>query len=320
MTTIVYFGTPDISASLLKSLIKIPSVKVTHIVTQPDKPVGRKLKITPSAVKTVAGELGIPVLHASDPTLSTVLMEADLAVVFAFGDIIKDGLLALPHNGFWNIHPSLLPLFRGSSPIVYPLMLGETKTGVTLMQMDSLMDHGPIIEQAEVAIDPIESKESLTTKLLETASTILSDMLKDLAQNQRVAVHEQDHERATNTRLIKKEHGFIARETLSKMLTNTPLIEEELPRLVHDYLTRHNIEKEDYITQPSGHILWNYYRALTPWPGIWTLIERDGNEIRLILRELDFIPETSGVQIKTVQVEGRNEISYAAFVEAYGHL
>lgn len=320
MIKMVYFGTPDISAAFLRKVYESSPVTITHVVTQPDKPVGRKLKLTPSAVKIAAQELGLPVIHSTDERLPSILQETDLALVFAFGDIIGDTFLTLPHNGFWNIHPSLLPLYRGASPIVYPLMLGEAKTGATLMQMDSLMDHGPIISQEEVLIDPIESKESLTTKLLTSAFSILSSKLEELGQSQNIELREQNHALATNTRLIKKEHGFIGRAVLRKMLGGQALTEDELPRLMHDYLNRHTIDKETYTTHPSGLILWNYYRALTPWPGIWTLIERDGTELRVMLKELKFAPETNRVDIKTVQVEGRNEVAYTAFEQAYGTL
>ena len=120
-----YFGTPTFSARLLRQLLDDSSlpIAIKLVVTRPDKPVGRKQIRTPSPVKRLAMERGIEVEHTIKNTKSRIV-DFDLAILFAYGRIIPKDLLEIPTLGFWNIHPSLLPLYRGPSPIAYPLLLG----------------------------------------------------------------------------------------------------------------------------------------------------------------------------------------------------
>ena len=157
---VVYFGTPDFSTELLKKLVEdknIP-IEIIGVVTQQDKKVGRKQILTPSPVKIVAGEFGLPL----NPDLKT----ADLALLFAFGEVLPAEILSKPKFGFWNVHPSLLPLYRGASPVATPLLNGDVETGATIIKMDSELDHGPIISQQKTYIFPLQRRDQLTERLV----------------------------------------------------------------------------------------------------------------------------------------------------------
>src|SRR3989344_8753370 len=147
-----YFGSAYFSALFLEKLIndselqKIIDLKL--VVTQPDKPVGRKQALTPTPVKKVAQEYGFFVLDSLRSLEQySVEKNLDFGLVYAYGEIIPKKLLELPKYGFLNVHPSLLPKYRGTSPIAGPLINDEKQTGVTIIKMDEKVDHGPIIAQ-----------------------------------------------------------------------------------------------------------------------------------------------------------------------------
>ena len=190
---IAYFGTPSFSAALLEKLILDTSlgIKVSLVVTQPDRPTGRKMLMTPSPVKTVAQKYGIEVVDSIEKlqVASYKLREVDLSLVYAFGfkRLIPLDLLRAPKiqfdigggntSGFVNIHPSLLPLYRGASPIAYPILMGENKTGVTLFVMDEKMDHGPIISQEEMPITLTDVRTDMEKKLSDLGFEMLKQFL-----------------------------------------------------------------------------------------------------------------------------------------------
>ncbi|MFN4212774.1 MAG: methionyl-tRNA formyltransferase, partial [Microgenomates group bacterium] len=148
---IAYFGSPSFSAYFLEKLLtdKTLPIEVKLVITQEDKPVGRKQILTPSPVKQIATKYQISNIKYQKEIENWKLEigKLDLALVLAFGKIIPKELLHQPKYGFWNIHYSLLPKYRGPSPTAYALIAGEKKTGVTIFQMDEEIDHGPIIAQ-----------------------------------------------------------------------------------------------------------------------------------------------------------------------------
>ena len=242
--TLAYFGTPDFSAKLLEKIIvdQLP-VEVKFVVTQPDKPVGRKQILTPSPVKTCAHKYNIEIIDNLKKLQATSykLQEIDLALLYAYGKIIPEEILSQPKFGFWNIHPSLLPKYRGASPIAFPLINGDKKTGVTLMQMDKELDHGPIIDQQEINIEDNDKRSDLETKLSNLGFGLFKENLVKLTTNDRQpTTTSQDHSLATFTHLLKKNNGFINWQELVK------------PQ------------------QPEK--IYHLFRGLFPWPGIWTKI------------------------------------------------
>ena len=183
------------------------------VVTAPDKPTGKKKIVTPPPTKIWATERGIPVLQPEklDSDFSDVLratFHVPLFVVAAYGKIIPKAILDIPKHGALNVHPSLLPKYRGASPIQSALLAGDKETGVTIMLMDDKMDHGPIIASESVEIDPGTTYEKLESLLARVGGKLLADMIREWIDGNIQEV-EQDHSKATFTKKIITEDGLI---------------------------------------------------------------------------------------------------------------
>lgn len=221
---IVYMGTPQIAADVLKGLLDRftgPEKEVTAepfelqaVVTQPDKPVGRRQVLTPSPVKVLAQEHGIPVLQPKRikrpiPTQKLKDLKPDLILVCAYGQILSEEILNIPRLGCINVHTSLLPALRGAAPIQWAIVRGMKETGVTLMYMDKGMDTGDIIVQQRVPITDTETASSLTGKLTKSGASLLSDLTGDLLNGRTFPRRRQDDSLATMAPIIQKEDGEI---------------------------------------------------------------------------------------------------------------
>lgn len=205
-----YFGTPHFAVDVLEEL-KTHNLLPSLIVTAPDKKAGRGMKMTPPAVKVWAQENNIPYIQPK--SLKEIPQELtkdfDVFIVAAYGKILKKKLIELPRTGTINVHPSLLPHYRGASPIEGQILQDEKHVGVTIMQMDEELDHGPIIEALEVALPswPVR-KDELARVLAERGGQILSDILPKWCAGEIVS-REQEHKEATFTTKIEKQHGEI---------------------------------------------------------------------------------------------------------------
>ena len=310
---VVYFGTPDFSAYFLQKCVAELSdrIEIVLVVTQPDKPVGRKQILTATAVSDLADKHSIPVYKKSLKQNTEIVellteLSPDMALVFAYGEIISKDVLHIPVRGFWNIHPSLLPLYRGASPVAYPLMMGDRETGVTLMKMDEKMDHGPIIAQTEIAIEPEENRIQLTARL----SDIAFDLFKTNLDNTNEADYKvQHHERATVTSLFTKEDGFIPFPYIHAGIHG--IAYQELPQILRRYLEKYN----QTLSSSPAEVIYNLYRGLNDWPGIWTKVVTQGQEKRLKITECSL--HEGKLIIERVQLEGKNEVDFKTFQEAY---
>lgn len=311
---LAYFGTPIFSAELLKKILTEGSdvFDVICIVTQPDKPVGRKQLITPSAVKQLAQEYDIQTYDSINEEVHKLLSSCDIAVVFAYGHIIKSDFLRAPKYGFWNVHPSALPLYRGASPLVFPMLLGDLDSAISLIQMDEKMDHGPIIAQKKVKIPPDCMHNDMLIDMAQMSYYILFECVQDITTSLDNMI-VQDENMKTYTQLLSRQSGYISYSLFTKLLKNEKVGVEDLPEVILTYL-----EKNTYVSYipPSGLLLlWNLYRGLSPWPGVWTEIEIDGVKKRLKIVEMSYnegIPE-----VTSVQLEGKNPVSYKSFVDSY---
>lgn len=210
-TRIVFFGTPDISVPVLSALVK-KKYAVVGVVTQPSKPAGRSRVLLSSPVREAAEIHGLavsaPVALSHDFLRAFKRLRPDLAVVAAYGLIIPRKFLDVPRFGFVNIHPSLLPKYRGASPIQAVLLSGDKETGVTVMKMDEKMDHGPLLAQKKTKLSGAETYEELGTRLFDLGAELLTEILPRYLSGEIVPL-EQDHAKATVTRLIKKQDGKI---------------------------------------------------------------------------------------------------------------
>jgi methionyl-tRNA formyltransferase len=208
-----FFGTPEYAVTTLEALKKA-SFEIAFVVTQSDKPKGRKMILTSPPAKVWAVTNNIPVLQPEklrDLELFETLKNynCDVFVVIAYGKIIPEEILNIPKFKSLNIHGSLLPKYRGSCPIESAIINNDSKTGVTIIRMDKEMDHGPIVATTEVQVEPWPPKsEVLGEKIVEAGSDLLVEILPKWV-NGEIKEIPQDHEKATYTKMIKKEDGLI---------------------------------------------------------------------------------------------------------------
>lgn len=228
-------GTPDFAVPSLRKLIE--TQRVVGVVTQPDRPAGRGRQLQPSSVKVLAEEASIPVyqpksLRSEEAAEPLRRWQPDVIVVAAFGQILRPHVLTLPPHGCLNVHASLLPRWRGASPIQHVLLAGDSETGVSLMQMDEGLDTGPVFVQQLIAIQPDDTAATLHDRLAELGAAILGLYLDDVLAG-RIGATPQNDEMATYAPLIKKEDG--------------------------------RLDWQKTATELERHV-----RAMTPWPGAFT--------------------------------------------------
>ncbi len=207
---IVFIGTPEFGAIVLERLIK-RGHKPFLVITEPDKPVGRKQILTPPPVKVLAGNYHIPVVQPEklknwEEEIRKI--KPALIIVAAYGHIIPKEILEIPKYRCLNVHPSLLPKYRGPSPIQYAILNGDEKTGVTIMRLSEKMDAGPIIIQKEVKIDEKETFKKLHDKLAEIGAELLIQTIPKLFAGT-ISSQEQNEQKATYTKILTKDDGKI---------------------------------------------------------------------------------------------------------------
>lgn len=220
---VVFFGTPQFSADVLTFLLE-HQVNIVGVITKPDKPQGRSKSLVPTPVKQVAIKYQLPFFQppiVSAPEFAPNLEKwnADLFVVVAYGEIIKQHLLDMPALGCINLHTSLLPKYRGAAPIQHAIMHGEKVTGVTIMHMDKKMDAGDIIKQVQFPIGPDELLLEVQQNMFEAGSKALLQVIKDF-ENGQVSEHPQDHTKATLAPKVELEHCEIVWDKPASMLHN----------------------------------------------------------------------------------------------------
>ncbi len=237
---IVFFGTADFAVPILRALAGDPRFVVRLVVTQPDRPAGRGQRPSAPPVKRAGLELGLEVWQPEGLRLpeSRRRLEGeatDLYVVAAYGEILPRTVLRLPRIGAVNIHPSLLPKYRGASPVQAAILNGDEETGVTFIEMSARMDAGPILAQFRVPIFPGETAGELSARLAVLAAEKLPEVLIQYARGELIPV-PQDETAASYTRPLRKEDGRI----------DWTRPAEEIERLV---------------------------RAMQPWPRAWTTVD-----------------------------------------------
>lgn len=224
--SIVFFGSDRFVISVLETLQE--NFVVQTVITSPD-----------SAIQIKAQKLGIPTLTPDklDEEFianNSALLASDLFVVSSYGKIIPQSLLDIPKFGSLNVHPSLLPKYRGASPVRAVILAGEKKTGVTIIKMDEKMDHGPIVKTSEISLSGQEDLPTLITKLFQLGAQLLAEIISQFIDG-KIKLREQNHKEATFCKLTKKEDGYFGIDS-----------------------------------PPAPEILDRMIRAYSPWPGVWT--------------------------------------------------
>lgn len=302
MTNIVYFGSPTFSAQILESLITTPSppptsrggatkspllsrrglrggINITAVVTNPDRPVGRSKILTPTPVAQLATKYKIPIFKPEKLDQQNLthlaLLKPDLFLVVAYGKIIPQSWLDAPKISTINVHFSLLPKYRGALCIQEAIKNQDSQTGVTLMEMDAQLDHGPIIAAAKQEIDIDDDVESLANKLAHLGQALLEKSLplylagksKPKAQNHKQATFTPSH------KTLNHQNAFIPYKDL-----------QANPLKIHALI-----------------------RSLNPQPGAWTQI--DGKKIKILKTKIT----DNKLEILNIQVPGKNPISWDSF-------
>lgn len=245
MTRIIFMGTPDFSVPVLRQVIS-EGYNVIAVVTQPDRPVGRKRVLTPPPVKVEAEKHRIPVyqpekIRQKDELDQILSLKPDLIITAAFGQILPKELLDAPKYGCINVHASLLPELRGGAPIHYSILEGKKKTGITIMYMAEKLDAGDILTQVEVPIDERDTVGTLHDKLSEAGTKLLSETLPKLLKGELTPVPQNDAE-ATFASNIKRDQ-----------------------------------EKIEW--SKTGEEIYNHVRGLNPWPVAYTTLHNSNVKI-----------------------------------------
>lgn len=209
---IIFMGTPDFAVPALELLAQRTDIDLRLVVTQPDRPAGRGKKMAPPPVKVAAEAHALPLLQTDslrhpEVTERIVAEQPDLVIVAAFGMILGKWILELPTYGCVNLHASLLPKYRGASPISAAILAGDEESGVTLMQMDRGLDTGCILDAVSVEIEAGDTTAGLTPKLAEAGARLLDARLADLLSGLLPCTPQP--EGATETRQLTKDDGRI---------------------------------------------------------------------------------------------------------------
>src|SRR3989344_4143396 len=277
-----YFGTSEFSVKILEKLIEngyVPSL----VVTATDKPKGRKMILTPPPIKVFAQSHNLKIIQperlAVKPPLGGLTAKwFDLFIVASYGKIIPKSILDIPKFGTLNVHPSLLPKFRGPSPIQAFILSGEEKMGATIMLMDEQVDHGQILSQKEfgnkIPASPagrsnLKSKnlnaKKLEEKLAELGGQMLVDVIPKWIKGE-IKAKEQNHSQATFTKKINKEDGLV------------------------------DLEKDS----PAN--IYRKFLAFQPWPGIYYFAQKNNQKVRIIITDME-MSESGQLKIKKVKPE-----------------
>ncbi len=307
MYRIIFLGTPDFAVPSLKALAEDDRFEIAGVVTQPDKPVGRKGVITPPPVKVSAEELGVSEIHQPEKLtdepfkswITDIAPICDAFVVVAYGKIFRNWFLDLPKKGLINVHASLLPRWRGASPINATIAAGDETTGITIMKLIDDVDAGPILAMADEEIRPDDTAETLHDRLAELGAMLLPNTLANYLDGL-IEPQTQDDSKATHCKTLTREDGKI----------DWAKPADEIQRLV---------------------------RAYTPWPGTWT--EIDNKRLKILqadthARELpktwapgsrfisDGYPaivcgESTVLKLIRVQVEGKDAMDGRTYLKGH---
>lgn len=299
---IVYFGTPEFAVKPLENLLKEENIEILAVITQPDKTQGRKKILTSSPIKKLAEIKNLKIIQPKTKkelkNELDKLEKADFFVVIAFGMILTKNILDIPKFGSINVHASLLPKYRGASPIQESLLHGDKETSISIIKIDEELDHGDVFLVRRLNIDPHDNFETLSSKLSDLAAKILFHVLTDIADGNLTAI-SQNHEKASYCHKINKEDGKI------------------------------NFQK-------SAAEIKNMIRAYTPWPGVYTTLQN--KKLKIITSDVENkenlhpgefkienkilkIGTQKGILIpKILQLEGKNPMDVKSFINGYQSL
>ena len=299
----VFMGTPEFAVPVLSALLDAGH-DVAAVYTRPDRPVGWGRKAVAPPVKVYAEERGLPVvqpasLREGQAQAELAALSPDAIVVAAYGLFLPTATLGLPPSGCLNVHPSLLPKYRGPSPVAAAILSGDAATGVTIIRLDEGMDTGPIVAQRQTTIGPEENADELTSRLFQLGAELLVGVFPEWAEG-RIDAVPQDESRATTTKLLTREDG-------------------------------------DIDWQAGADSIARQVRAYRPWPGAYTrwsgrLLkivraspaepasaagEGAGRVVPLQSGGLGIVAGDGVLEVKRLQLEGRTVVDSAEFLRGH---
>lgn len=303
---LIFMGSPEYTLPILKDLLT-SNHSVQAVFTEADKLIKRNKIVLENPIKQYCIKLNIPVFQFAKENNKKIFEEVsktkpDAIIIASYGVILPKKVLEIPPLGCINIHPSMLPKYRGPSPIPSTILNGDYNSGVTLMKLDTGMDTGPIIAQEKFLIDPSHNASDLTEKLFSLGGKLLTKILPDFASGN-IQITPQNDKKATTTLKIKKTDGLIKWSNTSEYIKNQ-------------------------------------IKAFTPWPGTYTfwqgnrIIIHDGNEyqknvnlkstpgtiVQLSNQSIGVVTATNFLELKKIQLEGKKVLSVEEFLMGYPNL
>lgn len=282
-----------------QSLTADSRFQVTGVLTPFPKPIGRKQEITKNPLHLWALEQQLKVTHVQNKINEATKVELgtekpDILLVVDFGYIVPKWLLSYPKIAPINVHPSDLPNWRGSSPAQFGLLFGERQAAVSIMKMDEKLDHGPIVGKIYFEIEPDWTAATYYQHAYELVAKQLADMLFDVVRNPNEATPQPEISPTPIARMLTRQDGFVPLEALHNILENKEA-GTKVPLL------------EAYGLPSIPASLFNMWRGLSPWPGLWTSVIKNDKSVRVKL--LKMILTSQRLILKSIQYEGKTPTS-----------
>lgn len=304
---IVFFGTPTYVVPILEALYKKfknqgGKSSIAAVVTQPPKPTGRKKIVSFSPSDKWAYKHKVPVYYEPGELIK-LDTKFDLGIIADYGKIITKDVIDLFKEGILNLHFSLLPKYRGASPVQAAIVEGDKEIGVTIFKIDKKLDHGAIITQFKEDIKQKDNAESLRSRLFEKSVDVLVEMIPAYIDG-KINLKPQDDKSACFTRTLTKDDGFIERKIISDAVSGNKPEKEFVVKFINDFKII-----------PDSEFIERYIRAMSPWPGVWTTITIGGEDARLKI--LSSHIDENRLQLDKVQLEGKNAVTWEQFLEGH---
>jgi len=284
----IFFGSEENSVIILKKLISLPYLKIVAVVTQPPRPKGRKQILTPTPVNQFAQKHHLTILTPQKLDQKVINYfnkgkKPKLGVLAAYGKIIPQKLIDIFSWGIINIHPSLLPQFRGPTPVEMALLSGQKETGVSIFLIDFQIDHGPLLTQTKEKIRLHDNQELLSKRLFKLGAETLANTLPQYLSKQ-ITPTPQNHQKATFTKLLNRDDGYIKYKVLKKAINQGGLKAIKIERKI---------------------------RAYYPWPGTFIKLKTKNEKLKAKrMKILKAHLENDRLVLEQIQLEGKKPVAW----------
>ncbi len=303
MHNLIFFGSDQYSAIVIKSLIESKKFAGITVVTDQAKPKDREQKVEPNPVEKLAIAHNLKIFYYQPNTdeLSTIIDPDTIGLCASFDHLVPSEIIELFGGGLYNLHPSLLPQYRNVAPVQYALALGDTETGMTLFRISTAIDNGEIVGQAEVTIVAEDTTPSLSARLFKKGAELVLALIENKLPV--FTSSATSPEKLIFTKRLTRDSGQVEWPVLQKLINNQSIAKEETKNL----LLQLRLIRHPELVEGSLHDL---VRALTPWPGVWTIAPTTKGDLRLSIESV--LPEIF------VKLAGKPKaISYPDFAKYY---